>query len=216
VFRLHETFERRYEAVEGGARAPNQNAAYAAAFILDPYFAVKIIEDNQVVWMPPKVSVERFDQAIALVQRISGSEAAREMNRLLLVGYPQNMSGFVEVVANTDQKEAAKAAAALASKRSNKRTFAEKPSLSLRLEIWSRYSTKEFASLSKFVQRLLACHATSCATERNWSLWRRVCTASRNALGMERAEKLITLCSHSRQARENDFAVSLAVVERDI
>jgi hypothetical protein len=66
-----------------------------------------------VVWMPPEMRVERFDQAIALVQRIGGPEAAREMNRLLLGGYPQNMSGFVEVVVNVEQKEAAQAAAAL-------------------------------------------------------------------------------------------------------
>jgi hypothetical protein len=50
------------------------------------------------------------------------------MKTLLLGGYPQSMGGFVEVVANTEQKEAAEAAAALASERSNKRTFAEMPS----------------------------------------------------------------------------------------
>jgi hypothetical protein len=126
------------------------------------------------------------------------------------------MSGFVEAVANAEDKEAADAAATLATERGIKRKFAAMPSLSMRLKIWSRYGTKEFASLTKVVQRLLACHATSCATERNWSLWGRVYTASRNALGMERGKKLITICANSRQARENDFAVSLAVVEGDI
>jgi hypothetical protein len=86
----------------------------------------------------------------------------------------------------------------------------------VRLNIWKRFGTKEFASLTKVVQRLLVCHATSCATERNWSLWGRVYTASRNALGIERGKKLITICANSRQANENDFAVSLAVVEGDI
>jgi hypothetical protein len=35
-------------------------------------------------------------------------------------------------------------------------------------------------------------------------------------LGMERAKKLITICPNSRQATENDFAVSLAFVQWDI
>jgi hypothetical protein len=35
-------------------------------------------------------------------------------------------------------------------------------------------------------------------------------------LGIERGKKLITICASSRQANENDFAVSLAVVEGDI
>jgi hypothetical protein len=90
------------------------------------------------------------------------------------------------------------------------------PSLSMRLNIWNRFGTKGFASLSKVVQMLLACYATSCATEGNWSLWGSVYSASRNALGIERGNKLITICANSRWARENDFAVSLAVVEEGI
>jgi predicted transglutaminase-like protease len=64
--------------------------------------------------------------------------------------------------------------------------------------------------------RLLVCHATSCATERNWSLWGHVYTAFRNALGIERGKRMSTICANSRQAIENDFAVALAVVEGDI
>jgi hypothetical protein len=89
------------------------------------------------------------------------------------------------------------------------------PSLSMRLNIWNRFGTKEFASLNKVVQRLLVCHATSCATEQNWSLWGRVYTA-RNALGIERGKKILMIYANSRQARENDLAVSLAVVEGGI
>jgi hypothetical protein len=90
------------------------------------------------------------------------------------------------------------------------------PSLSMRLNIWNSFGLKGFARLAKVVQRLLACHATSCAIERNWSLWGSVYSASRNALGIECGRKLITICDDSRQARENDFAVSLAVFEGDI
>jgi hypothetical protein len=50
---------------------------------------------------------------------------------------------------------------------------------------------KRSASLAKVVQRLLACHATSCATERG--LWGSVYSGSRHALG----KKLITICANS-------------------
>jgi hypothetical protein len=87
--------------------------------------------------------------------------------------------------------------------------------LHMRLNIWNRFGTKEFASLTNVVQRLWVCHATSCATERHWSLWGCVSTASGNALGKERGKKMITIYANSHQARENDFAVSLTVVEGD-
>jgi hypothetical protein len=86
----------------------------------------------------------------------------------------------------------------------------------MRLNLWNRFGTKGSASLAKVVQTLLVCHATSCATERNGSLWGSVYSASRNAFGTESGKRLIRICANSRQARENDFAVSLAVVEGDI
>jgi hypothetical protein len=94
---------------------------------------------------------------------MGGPEAAKELNKLILGGYPKTMSWFVEAVANAEEKEAAEAAAAFkfATERSNKRKFAEMPSLRMRLNIWKRLGTKEFASLTKFVQRLLVSPATS-------------------------------------------------------
>ena len=53
------------------------------------------------------------------------------------------------------------------------------------------------------------------ATERNWGLWGLVYTTSRNALGMERAKKMITFCFNSRAqgASIEDFGLLLSVVE---
>jgi hypothetical protein len=45
------------------------------------------------------------------------------------------MSGFVEAIANAEEKEAADAAPAFATEQSNKRKFAEMSSLSMRLNI---------------------------------------------------------------------------------
>jgi hypothetical protein len=42
--------------------------------------------------------------------------------------------------------------------------------------------------------RLLSAHATSTASERNWSLWGRIYCASPSSLGMERTKALIAIC----------------------
>ena len=43
-------------------------------------------------------------------------------------------------------------------------------------------------------QQLLAIHVTSCAAERNWSKWGWVYqSARRNRLGIEKAQKLVTI-----------------------
>jgi hypothetical protein len=85
------------------------------------------------------------------------------------------------------------------------------PSLSIKLNIWNRFGTKEFASLTKVVQKLLVCHATSCATEFVGPRVHSLSKCSRHITW----QNLITICANSRQARENDSAVSLAVVEGD-
>jgi hypothetical protein len=65
------------------------------------------------------------------------------------------MTGNVETAANTEVMKA-DTAAALATERSNKRKFSEMPSLRVKMEMWISYNTKDFASLTKVVQRLLA------------------------------------------------------------
>ena len=82
------------------------------------------------------------------------------------------------------------------------------------MKLWQRYAgTCE--ALVDVAHKLLSCHATTCATERSWSLWGRVYTSSRNALGVDRAKR-ITICANTRTLKESDFAVLIAVVENDV
>ena len=60
---------------------------------------------------------------------------------------------------------------------------------SMRRKWWS--SSQEFPLLSQAANRLLSMHATTCATERNWSTWGRLYTKSRNRLNLSKAEKLV-------------------------
>ena len=63
-----------------------------------------------------------------------------------------------------------------------------------RSNLWRRYFHKHVPLLSIASGKLLAIHVTSCAAERNWSKWGWVYqSARRNRLGIEKAQKLVTI-----------------------
>jgi hypothetical protein len=61
----------------------------------------------------------------------------------------------------------------------------------------------------------LLAHATSAASERNWSMWGDVFTPARTKLGLERSKALIAIYANDRANRNvsADFEVALDVVE---
>ena len=71
--------------------------------------------------------------------------------------------------------------------------------------------------IARAYRRSLCCHPTSCAAERNWSLWGRVFMASRSTLALERGRKLISFCYNQRARHSDlsDFDLTLAVVSND-
>jgi hypothetical protein len=206
ISRLAETFQRRYDAVGGGARAPIYNEAYTAAFMLDPVHAVK---DDEGVWHMPRVAPAQETAVRALVRRVGGPDAERELIKLELTGYPKEMGVYIAVV--VQDVEAARGAAAAASSSKKRKAPVEMPPMSMRANVWVK--SGKFPALTEVVKRLMACHATTCAAERNWSLWGRIYTSARNALGMERAKKMISICTNSRAHAEDAFAVSLSVID---
>ncbi|DBB07197.1 TPA: hypothetical protein ACH3X1_011764 [Trebouxia sp. C0004] len=57
---------------------------------------------------------------------------------------------------------------------------------------------KDYSTLAGLVLRLLSLHATSCAPERNWSLWGQLYRKNRSRLGLLRAEKLVFVSSAAK------------------
>jgi hypothetical protein len=219
VERLQETFDRRLTAVGGGALAPIYNAAYTAAFLLDPMNAVLSAQDKH--YHLPAVDKAWMEAAITLVERVGGQPAAAQLRELQLTGYPDAMTQYVAVIASkkpapTASAEPDAATSGGPARKRQKVERAELPPMYARVNVWLKHGAALFPELCAVVQRLLTCHATSCATERNWSLWGRVYCASRNALAMEKAKKLIAICTSSRQQAQNDFALSLQIVEGDV
>jgi hypothetical protein len=63
--------------------------------------------------------------------------------------------------------------------------------------------------------RLLSAHATSAATERNWSLWGHMYCAARSSLGMQRVKALIAICAAEKAKCDptQEFEITLSVLE---
>ena len=60
----------------------------------------------------------------------------------------------------------------------------------LRRNFWLVHMAAEFPHLSEAASRLLSAHVTSCATERNWSLFGNIFTKTRNRLALARAQDI--------------------------
>jgi hypothetical protein len=88
----------------------------------------------------------------------------------------------------------------------------------MRKGFWKRFGYTKYQLLCEVALRVMSVHATSTAIERNWSLWGRVYTSARNALGLERAKKMITFCFSDRAEAvdQDDFGLVLSVVEREV
>jgi hypothetical protein len=81
-----------------------------------------------------------------------------------------------------------------------------------RIRFWSTQTGPKFAVLTRAANRLLGCHVTTCAAERNWSAWGRVFTAARNRLGIEKAMKLIYIKANGEDSDDevaDDEAVAM-------
>jgi hypothetical protein len=205
---MQETFDRRWSQRGGAARAPIMNAAYIAAYMLDPMFA-DVGEDGH--FALPSVTLEHQIEASELVLRVGGRDAESSFELLVLSGWPDALKGPIRALVNGYA--------------GCKRVDADAPrpkmpQMRARLGLWEKYATQidDLKPLLNVAQRLLSAHVTSASTERNWSLWGRVYNASRNALGQERAKKMIAICNEAKGADitpDREFAVTLGIIEGD-
>jgi hypothetical protein len=139
-----------------------------------------------------------------IVKRVGGEASAAQFQRLCLSGWNGSCEEGARYCADSIRK---------AREPDNKQR--EIVPLGERKGLWKRYGTARFPELSSVALRLLSIHPASAATERNWSLWGRVYTSARNALGLERAKALIMFCFNDRcnVTDQQDFNLLLSVVE---
>jgi hypothetical protein len=198
------------ESKLGSAIAPVYNPAYPAAFALDPYYAD--IEDEKHCIAKP-LPGNQIQDAMAVVQRVSGDIAAAQFSRLFTTGFPAEMQPFVLSIA----QERSKAEGLAVSGTHQKRARVIVPSAKERFRVWQKFGSA-VPELRDVAKRLLLAHATSAASERNWSLWGRIYKASRSTLGMRRATSLIAICQAQKATlpASDEFDISLQVVEENV
>ena len=83
---------------------------------------------------------------------------------------------------------------------------------SARRTFWFAYMSEEFPCMAEAAGRLLSAHVTSCATERNWSLFGNIFTKTRNRLALERAHHIAFVRANSSLgAKGADEEVMLSI-----
>ncbi|KAJ9530357.1 hypothetical protein QJQ45_000724 [Haematococcus lacustris] len=83
--------------------------------------------------------------------------------------------------------------------------------ISMRRAFWGKAGPRGFPHLAVAASRLMGVHATSAASERNWSAWGRLFTSARTRLTLERAKMLIYIKANAGLgARHNTEAQLLA------
>jgi hypothetical protein len=205
--RVLSTWQRRLDNMHSSAVQPLLNPAYIAAYLLDPLYSGASGGKAEVPYIPH----QHETAAKELIKRVGGTDAVRELQQLLLSGWPASMQDAVHACMSEPTAPEGPTGRGGAIKRKRERVA----DVAMRKGVWKRYGKQTFPHLSKVAVRLLSMLPTSCASERNWSLWGRVYTAARNRLGLERAKKLIMFCfnDRARVVDQSDFKLLLSVVE---
>jgi hypothetical protein len=96
----------------------------------------------------------------------------------------------------------------------SKRSRQEVPTATVRIRVWRKFGDS-MPELQAVPERLLSVHATSAATELNWSLWGRMHCATRSSLGMQCAKALIAICAAVRAKCDptQECEITLSVLE---
>ena len=81
---------------------------------------------------------------------------------------------------------------------------------------WWDANSALFPHIAAAAIKLLSFHVTSCATERNWSVWGRLCTKTTNRRVLERAATLITIMTSSTGAAAADAQEELLALLSEV
>ena len=108
--------------------------------------------------------------ATDLIKRIggeaTGAAAVTQFTKLWSKGFPEEMQMLVKGIAKGDAEQPQPEVG-------TKHQRAEVPTAAERIRVWEKFGTA-VPELRDVMIRLLSAHATSAATEHNWSLWGRI------------------------------------------
>jgi hypothetical protein len=179
---------------------------WAAAHLVDPVFAQQgaqgwyLMKGREDMLSPAKLA-----DAVACLKELAGPGNAAavqaEFTRLKLSPLPADMAADLATL--TERRQGDDGPAIFVASSEMRRGF------------WDVHS-EHFPLISKCAIKLLSFHVTSCATERNWSVWGRLCTKTTNRRLLERAEKLVAIMAHKNTAAAVDAEEKLITLLSDM
>jgi hypothetical protein len=159
--------------------------SWAAAYLVDPMFA----QEGEQGWYLFKgrelLGPAKLADALSCLQQLAGPGNAdavqEEFTRLKLAPLPADMAADLPMLTKRVEGEDGVVKVASAELRRG----------------WWDVNSAHFPVIAAVAIKLLSFHPTSCAAERNWSVWGRLCTKTTNRRTLERAEKLIKIMTSS-------------------
>jgi hypothetical protein len=186
----------------------HKHPAMPAAFLLDPSNFKKSAAGK---WVPhfDMLTPEECEDVKDLIARIALDSAKEdfedafdlEWSKLLLSPLPTALQAMVPYLQRRDEGTGGVIYVSSASER---------------IQFWDVHAINAFPIIAKVAVRLLSMHSTTCATERNWSIWGALFRKSRSRLQLERAEKLVFLkgwLSKQSSNEESEQALMLQLLE---
>ncbi|KAJ0602738.1 putative transcription factor/ chromatin remodeling BED-type(Zn) family [Helianthus annuus] len=160
----------------------NYHPAWAAAFILDPFY---LIRDRSGRYMPPFkcLTSDQEKDVDKLITRLVSREEAHIVLMELMKWRTDGLDSVYAQAVQLKQRDPVTGKMKIANPQSSRL-------------VWETYLT-EFNSLRKVAVRLIFLHATSCGFKWNSSFLKR----ARSGNGVEQAQKLIFIAAHSRLER---------------
>ncbi|KAL7167334.1 hypothetical protein ACSBR2_037909 [Camellia fascicularis] len=168
----------------------NYHAAWAAAFILDPFY---LIRDASGKYLPPFkcLTPEQEKDVDKLITRLVSREEAHIALMELMKWRTEGLDPVYAQAVQLKQRDPITGKMKIANPQSSRL-------------VWETYLT-QFKSLGKVAVRLIFLHATSCGFKSNWSFLRWVSAHGHSRVSVDRAQKLIFIAAHSKLERR-DFS----------
>jgi hypothetical protein len=199
------------ECVESIVRArfeKHYDKSWSAACFVDPIWGVQRTQGWYLGGAKTSagkdvLSASKLEDALECLQKLCGDDNKEaleaEWSRLTLAPLPASMARHMPALTKRKMVDGREEVATAA----------------MRQGFWDQ-ALGEFPLIAAAAIRLLAFHATSCSSERNWSRWGHLCTKARNRRLLERSEKLVAIMASGgklEDGNESDTDVMLSLLE---
>jgi hypothetical protein len=192
-----------------GGKGKLWHSSFSASYLLDP---MQWVKDRAGDWGPnfSKLSAAQLEEAEQCVIRITPEDQQEtvkaEWEALRFDGFDSKLTSQVMPTLTARQQQPDGSVITASVKR--------------RRKWWAATGATVYPIIAAAAERLLAMPVTTCAAERNWSVWGQVYTKLRNRLGIERGEMIVfirhNLAMQGAQLSEDEdvaMQVALAAAE---